>query len=139
MTDDAMTGPSASDSRLPLPGTPGGNASGVQARLQRERDEAAEQLTALAQAMEALRTVREASPDDDEHDPEGPTLSSEWSQLRGLEIAAVARLADADAAFERLEQGRYGVCLSCGRPIAPGRLEVRPAAALCVECAARAS
>ncbi|WP_084361567.1 TraR/DksA family transcriptional regulator [Herbiconiux solani] len=86
--------------------------------------------------MRALRTTRESSSDDDEHDPEGPTLSSEWSRIRGLMLAAEVRRDEADAALERLAEGRYGTCLSCGRPIAAGRLEARPTAALCVDCAA---
>ncbi|WP_433030613.1 TraR/DksA C4-type zinc finger protein [Actinomycetospora sp. CA-053990] len=30
--------------------------------------------------------------------------------------------------------GTYGVCERCGRPIAPERLEARPAARTCVTC-----
>lgn len=87
--------------------------------------------------MESLRLMRADSSDDDEHDPEGPTLSSEWSRLRGLQLAAEARLAEADAALARVTSGTYGLCVSCGRPIAAGRLEARPFAALCVECGSR--
>jgi DnaK suppressor protein len=32
----------------------------------------------------------------------------------------------------------YGYCLGCGSPISDRRLELDPAAALCVDCAARA-
>jgi RNA polymerase-binding transcription factor len=39
-----------------------------------------------------------------------------------------------DAALERLDDGSFGVCRSCGRPIAEERLEARPWAALCIEC-----
>jgi RNA polymerase-binding transcription factor DksA len=87
--------------------------------------------------MAALRTTRETSPDDDEHDPEGPTLSSEWSRIRGLLLAAELRLGETDAALARVDDGSYGVCLVCHRPIAAARLEARPTASLCVECASR--
>ena len=85
--------------------------------------------------MESLRRMREASSDDDEHDPEGPTLSSEWSRLHGLLAAATERQQEAEAALGRVHAGDYGLCLRCGRRIAPARLEVRPSAAFCVECA----
>jgi len=85
--------------------------------------------------MAALRVVRESSSDDDEHDPEGPTLSSEWSRIRGLLSEAEAQLGETDAALARVDAGTYGVCENCGRPIPAARLEVRPAARLCVPCA----
>ena len=85
--------------------------------------------------MESLRRMRESSSDDDEHDPEGPTLSSEWSRLHGLLAAATERQQEAEAALARVHEGTYGLCLHCGRQIAAGRLEVRPTASLCVECA----
>jgi RNA polymerase-binding transcription factor DksA len=85
--------------------------------------------------MASLRLVRESSSDDDEHDPEGPTLSSEWSRIRGLLHEAEARLAETDAAWARVEAGNYGLCQNCGRSIPAARLEARPAATLCVPCA----
>jgi RNA polymerase-binding protein DksA len=39
-----------------------------------------------------------------------------------------------DAALEKIEQGNYGVCELCDRPISEERLEVLPFAALCVDC-----
>ena len=38
-------------------------------------------------------------------------------------------------ALERIEDGSYGECVRCGNDIAAGRLEARPEAALCIECA----
>ena len=38
-------------------------------------------------------------------------------------------------ALAKLEEGSYGRCDSCGGPIAPGRLEVAPESALCIDCA----
>jgi DnaK suppressor protein len=39
-----------------------------------------------------------------------------------------------EAALERLEKGTYGVCESCGKPIAPARLRARPVTTLCFDC-----
>jgi DnaK suppressor protein len=43
-------------------------------------------------------------------------------------------LAAVDAALARLDAGTYGLCQSCGKPIAPERLEALPSAALCIDC-----
>jgi RNA polymerase-binding protein DksA len=43
-------------------------------------------------------------------------------------------LADIDAALKRIEDGTYGTCTNCGKPIAPERLEARPWATLCIDC-----
>jgi DnaK suppressor protein len=40
-----------------------------------------------------------------------------------------------DAALARLADGDYGWCEACGEAIAPKRLEIDPAAALCIGCA----
>ncbi len=45
--------------------------------------------------------------------------------------------ADVARALEKLDEGSYGSCDVCGKPIPPGRLEVHPWAVLCVEDAAR--
>jgi DnaK suppressor protein len=39
------------------------------------------------------------------------------------------------AALERIDDGTYGTCTVCGKPIAAERLEVVPWAATCVGCA----
>lgn len=43
-------------------------------------------------------------------------------------------LADIDAALKRIEDGTYGICSNCGKPISPERLEARPWATLCIDC-----
>ncbi|MFN2504479.1 MAG: TraR/DksA C4-type zinc finger protein [Acidimicrobiales bacterium] len=51
------------------------------------------------------------------------------SILEGVE----AELADIERALERLNDGTYGVCEACGRPIDEDRLEAVPAARLCLD------
>lgn len=103
--------------------------------LERLRAEAQQRVRATAATLDELTHDREGSNDDDEHDPEGVTLSSEWSRLTGLAEAAAAELQQVDDALTRLDAGTYGVCANCGRPIPAGRLEVRPFAEYCVACA----
>ena len=46
-------------------------------------------------------------------------------------------MADVERALAKLEDGTYGTCDVCGRPIGEGRLEALPWATLCVEDSAR--
>jgi DnaK suppressor protein len=46
-------------------------------------------------------------------------------------------LAQVEEALQRLDEGTFGWCSSCGRPIAPERLEAIPWAALCIDCQRR--
>ena len=39
-----------------------------------------------------------------------------------------------DAALQRIEDGTYGICRTCGVPISDARLEAVPTATQCVEC-----
>jgi RNA polymerase-binding protein DksA len=43
-------------------------------------------------------------------------------------------LGEIDSALQRIEQGTYGACTRCGKPIAPERLEARPWATLDIDC-----
>ena len=45
------------------------------------------------------------------------------------------QIASVDRALERIANGTYGDCVRCGGAIAPARLEARPEAALCIDCA----
>ena len=44
-----------------------------------------------------------------------------------------SRLADVDRALRRIDDGTYGSCEACGRPIGKERLVARPAARFCLE------
>ena len=74
---------------------------------------------------------------DDEHDPEGSTIAFERSQIAALISQAREHLGEIEAAGDRLSQGRYGTCERCGAAIAPARLDARPVARFCIDCAAR--
>ncbi|MEU8525572.1 MULTISPECIES: TraR/DksA family transcriptional regulator [Streptomyces] len=53
-----------------------------------------------------------------------------------LKLAASARmvLADVEAALTRMDQGRYGACHLCRKPIARERLMIVPQARYCARC-----
>jgi DnaK suppressor protein len=44
-------------------------------------------------------------------------------------------LAAIDAALRRIDDGTYGICTNCGKPIAEDRLEALPWTSLCIDCA----
>ena len=67
--------------------------------------------------------------------------SSQVTAERG-EVEALAgnlreSLNDVDDAIAKLDDGTFGDCEGCGNPIPPARLEAKPAAKLCMECASK--
>jgi DnaK suppressor protein len=100
-----------------------------------ERAAALAQIQVLTREFDGVVAASRASNADDEHDPEGATIAFERQQVVALLEQARRRLADADAAVAAREAGTYGRCESCGRPIAPERLEARPTARTCIDCA----
>lgn len=96
-----------------------------------------ERAARLETELEALTNARRSESDDDEHDPEGVTLSSEWSRLAGLLEAARTEVRQCEDAVARLREGSYGVCVDCGQPIPVERLDARPFAERCVPCASK--
>lgn len=64
----------------------------------------------------------------------GPLSSTDPEIFRSLASGARAALRDVQAALWRMEEGRYGVCVACGRPVEMIRLEILPQAARCMPC-----
>ena len=102
-----------------------------------ERARALERAAALERELAGIAEAAAQPGTDDEHDPEGATLAFEREHTAALLARARERVTEIDAAIGRLEDGSYGTCARCGRPIGEERLAARPAAATCVRCAAR--
>jgi DnaK suppressor protein len=60
--------------------------------------------------------------------------SQRGEQLRGREVQHLVMV---EAAMRRIEAGTFGDCVSCGKPIAPERLEAIPWANDCIDCHAK--
>jgi RNA polymerase-binding transcription factor DksA len=74
-----------------------------------------------------LRAVVEAGWDADDH-------------VMAVQKAAIERvLKEIEAAFARLQDGSYGTCPDCAKPIPVERLEILPYALRCVACRRRAA
>ena len=54
--------------------------------------------------------------------------------IEALGIQELKRLKSIDSALTRIHQGKYGLCLKCGKRIPPDRLEAIPYALMCIEC-----
>lgn len=61
----------------------------------------------------------------------------ERDQEMSLAAGARAMLDQTQQALKAIDNGTYGVCESCGKPIGKGRLQVYPRASMCVECKQR--
>jgi RNA polymerase-binding transcription factor DksA len=109
----------------------------LRGQLESDRERTGMLIDTVTDEMGAFVSARRDTATDDEHDPEGPTLAFERSQTSAILSQSQQHLVEIDAALTRMDEGRYGLCKSCGNEIALGRLQVRPQAALCISCAAR--
>lgn len=55
-------------------------------------------------------------------------------QIVALGSKTVNKLKLIDNALIRIEQGKYGICMKCGKHIPEARLEAIPYAVMCIEC-----
>jgi RNA polymerase-binding protein DksA len=80
---------------------------------------------------EELGEVGSGGTDNHLGDTASATFDRELDQ--GLEEGAQQTLAEIDAALRRIEDGTYGICEVCGKPIGADRLRAIPWARLCIE------
>ena len=82
--------------------------------------------------------VEETSPTNDNHLAETATatLGREIDYTLGDNAEQV--ISEIDDALQRIEDGTYGTCVSCGKEIPRERLEANPWASLCIDCKRRA-
>lgn len=62
---------------------------------------------------------------------QGQAMSRATRQRREIELQRIA------VALQRLESGDYGYCVECDNEIASARLDIDPAAPLCINCASK--
>ena len=110
----------------------------VRELLAAQRHRALQRLASLTHDFDDVVAASRDANADDEHDPEGATIAFERSQVTALAQQIRSQLAEIDAALDRLATGTYGLCDRCAQPIAPARLEARPTARTCIDCASAA-
>jgi DnaK suppressor protein len=105
-----------------------GRAEEFREMLLKERDSLARQIRSLSAA--SLTSNRQA----------GEELADVGSDdfIRETELHLMSeegrRLALINVAIESLDDGNYGTCVDCSKPISVGRLKAKPYARLCIDC-----
>jgi RNA polymerase-binding transcription factor len=102
-----------------------------------ERASTLERLAGLEREFGGIIESASSANADDEHDPEGATIAFERQHIAALVSQAREHLDGIDSALRKLDDGSYGVCEICGRPVGDERLAARPTATRCVRCASR--
>jgi len=97
-------------------------------------DQAEEQRLSLLAAIDDMRRSRSLTFADDEHDPEGSTVSLDQARDAALLTRTEQSLSELRDAVGRLESGSFGRCQHCRQKIPAARLQARPEARLCVPC-----
>jgi RNA polymerase-binding transcription factor DksA len=73
----------------------------------------------------------------DENFADSGQVTAERGEVEALVGSLLEALEDVDRALAKLDAGGYGLCESCGRPIAEARLEAMPTARMCIACASK--
>ena len=111
------------------------NFEQLRSRLESEQRRLVEELAQLEANVRPAEVRREGSPFGKRE--EEATESFELEKRLALEKQIRDHLAKVGHALRKFEEGTYGLCDSCGQPIAPERLEALPQANLCMNCKAK--
>ncbi len=89
----------------------------------------------LDRSIAVLRTEQPAvRPDFPQDEIDAGTSLAEGDRAEAILASAMSQRSEIVAALGRIQDGSYGTCADCGRPIPEGRLEARPEASRCVNC-----
>ncbi len=103
--------------------------SDLRASLEQERSDLRARLTEMG--------LGEGELSFDQNFADSSQVTAERGEVEALAGSLRESLHDVEAAIVKLDNGRFGSCEGCGQPIPPARLEAKPAARLCMECASR--
>lgn len=96
----------------------------VRADLDAERD----RLKAQIASLEPGSSVDSV----DDNFADSGQVAAEQGENQALAAQLRTELEEVERALQKLDDGTYGVCETCGEPIAPARLEAMPAARYCI-------
>ncbi|MDD4987022.1 MAG: TraR/DksA C4-type zinc finger protein [Dehalococcoidales bacterium] len=89
--------------------------------------------------MDELALPKDGSPYGS-HEPEDTAIEATGLALRSAMSKRVReQLSEVERALQKLGDGTYGLCDSCGKKIPPERLNAMPQTTMCVECKSRQS
>ena len=106
----------------------------LRSRLEIERKRLTEELEQSTASACPHQERREGSPFGKRE--EEATEGFELEKRLALEKHTRELLAEVEHALDKFEEGTYGLCDVCGKPIDPARLQALPQASLCVSCKA---
>ncbi len=132
----ARTAPDLAPARPPAQTPAELDTAFFSALISERMDRTREQIDTLTAVIREVTLAAKDIPADDEHDPEGTTVSVERANEVALLAAADTSLMELQEARRRLDAKTYGICERCGNPIPAARLEIRPETRFCVTCAA---
>lgn len=89
-------------------------------------------LDALAATNEEFRAIVAEMDPKDVADVASDDIDRKMIEALGSQD--IKRLKAIDAALTRISQGRYGLCMACGKKIPQARLTAIPYAVLCIDC-----
>jgi DnaK suppressor protein len=64
-------------------------------------------------------------------------VTAERGEAEALATQLRETLGDVERALQKLDDGTYGACEVCGKPIGDARLEAMPTASRCMACASK--
>jgi DnaK suppressor protein len=105
----------------------------VRTRLLQEKESVASDLDKLR--ADLGRSIEDAVEEDgnDSHPGDVATETYDREMEMTLEETLERRLEEIESALQRVDEGTYGICEVCGKPIDPERLEALPYATKCIE------
>jgi RNA polymerase-binding protein DksA len=116
----------------------------VSVDVERFRTLLLEERSRVAAAIEFLHEENPGSLEDetgelvsgsaDNHPGDTATVTFDRELDYTLEENSGQVLSEIDEALARIDEGTFGTCRRCGRPIAEERLEALPWARLCIDC-----
>ena len=83
-------------------------------RLNKLRTAAIRRAGSLVSSFDGIVEASSDVATDDEHDPEGHTIAWERQQIAALLDETRIALTEIEAAEQRLDDGLYGTCTTCG-------------------------
>ena len=101
---------------------------------ERKRVEAAIQYLREEHPGSLEEEIEESVGTSDNHLADAATATLDREIDYTLEGNSEQVLAEIDDALQRIEDGTFGTCRTCGQPIAPERLESMPWATQCIDC-----
>jgi DnaK suppressor protein len=102
-------------------------------RLQKEKDRLAALIGNMAEDSDGNGAQGDELAHVDQHPADAGSETFEREKDMAILSNLEEQISEVDEALKRVEDGSYGTCEACGKPIGDERLDVVPTARYCVE------